>query len=140
MKTIFKYFTIIVLSAWMVSCVKLVDPTQTDIAVGYWEATEVFINRENQGSFASITRLELERNGTYLMVQADNRASGGTWEISGDASTLTLTDDNGEEVIVFNISSLTIERLHMHRIIGSDIAGDIEVRYRMVKANTGQTY
>jgi hypothetical protein len=136
MKTIFKYFTIIVLSAWMVSCVKLVEPTQADLAVGYWEATEVFINREVPNT-SFITILELERNGAYLMVQGDNRASGGTWEFSGDGSTLTLTDDNGEEVLVFNVSSLTIERLHMHRIIGSDIAGDIEVRYRMVKTNTG---
>jgi hypothetical protein len=139
MRNIVKYGILAVLIINLSSCVKLVEPTQTDLAVGLWRASDVFINRENQTNFVSMTRLELERNGSYLMVQADSRASGGTWELSEDSGTLTLTDDNGEEVIVFTVNSLTRERLHMFRVIGSDIAGDIEVRYRMEK-QFGGTY
>lgn len=138
MKTI-KYIILAGMAIMALSCARIEEPTQDDLAVGLWETTDVFVNREGfTGDL--ISRLELERNGAYLMMEgtrsgssfSESRASTGTWSFSDESNNLVLEDVNGE-VINITVSSLTSERMHMSRVINSSIAGEIEIIYRMRK-------
>ncbi len=136
MKRAFNYIMIIVGVAFLAtSCVSPDDPTPTMMAPGEWEVDEFYVNGETQTSSDEIDRFTLERNGTFILEDANGLLFSGSWNAS--SSTLTLTAADGT-VWSFQIIFMTYNKMQIVQTVTTG-AGDITITYLMNR-NNADTY
>jgi hypothetical protein len=105
------------------------DPTVMDYLTGEWEVENVIANGQvNQDDvFLEESILHLDGNGTFLFINVDGRASGGTFTASD--TKLTLTSSTDGTVMDFNLVYVDYDKLHIYYSFTSQIVGQIEIRY-----------
>ncbi|MCC5920990.1 MAG: lipocalin family protein [Cyclobacteriaceae bacterium] len=116
------------------ACVSPEDPETSALISGRWTVNTIIVDREVEGlGGTDVTSLILERDGIFVY-RAGGRAWTGEWEASED--TLTLNDVDGE-TIDFTIVSVNQQRMHLLRVLNSNLLDNVEIRYVFTRADFG---
>lgn len=124
------------MALFAISCAEVADPTPTQMAYGNWEVQEYYVNGQYDGSDI-IERFTLERDGNFVMRDANGILTVGTWTASSTSLTLSGSDGTTYD---FTIVTQTFDKMHLLQSISSPTAGTIEIRYLMDRDSNGTTY
>lgn len=129
MKRLLNYMMFIGIATLAISCAEPQEPSSSQRVIGTWQVEDVYVQGqvENNG-YLIIERLVIERDGNFILEDANGVLTVGTW--SSDDAALTLTPAEGE-ALVLNIVTLTYTKGHFIQNLSSPILGDVEIRYLM---------
>ena len=100
-----------------------IDPT----IAGTWEVKDVVAGGQiPDDPFVVDSRLYLDPNETFLFVNVDGRATGGTWATEGDTLSLTGNDEVEQNFIIMYYDW---EKLHIFRTFTIVGGAEVELRY-----------
>ena len=125
MKKLRNIMMVMVLAIFASACTeKAEDPSIN----GEWIVENVFANGELNipQVFDVDAVLHLDSNETFLFVNIDGRASGGTWTSDGTDLVLTGSDSYAQN---FTIVFFDWEKLHIVRTLSVAQGADVELRY-----------
>ena len=127
MKRLLNYIMFIGIATLAISCAEPEEPSVGNRIIGTWDVSEYFVSNQ-AGQNTIINRLIIERDGNFILEDANGVLTVGTW--SADDAALTLTPNEGE-AIVLNIVTLTYSKGHFIQNLSSPVIGDVEIRYLM---------
>lgn len=140
MNKVLNYMIIAGIAILAISCAEPTDPTPTQMAYGEWVVKEYFVDGQ-ESSGAAISRLNLERDASYVLVDNNGFISVGNWTATETKLTLSEADSTaGGTVYDFGIVYQTFDKMQLLQTISNPTAGDIQIRYLMNRATNGSTY
>jgi hypothetical protein len=137
MKSISKSFFVItfVAVALLSACNKPIDPTADVMAMGSWYLSDLFVNEQVVATYSNDFVLDLEQVQTVIFVNHDGIGLTGSWVMSEDGATLTLTSDMGETPtpLVFEVLYLLKDKMGLRQTIESSQLGTTVFTYVLEK-------
>ena len=147
MNKLFSYLIIAVIAIMAISCADPEQPTPTNMAAGEWGGEDLYTNGQDPGSSASIDRLFLERNNTFLLEDANGILITGTWDATDTNLTLTEagaspgdTTGTAGAVLNFEIVYQSYFKMQLRQTITNPTAGDFVITYLMDRIGDGTYY
>ncbi len=110
-----------------ISCAEPEEPSSSQRVIGTWNVEEAYVQGQVENSDL-IDRLVIERDGNFILQDANGVLTVGSWSSGDSALTLTATEGSA---IVLNIVTLTYTKGHFTQSLSSPILGDVEIRYLM---------
>ncbi|MBK6267445.1 hypothetical protein JKA74_20585 [Marivirga sp. S37H4] len=129
MRKFINYIFVLGIALIAISCAKPEDPSTGKMVVGEWLVDEAYVSGQADDSDI-IERLVIERDGNFVLEDANGVLSVGTWSATETALTLTGTGE-GSETRDLQIVTMTYSKAHFVQNVSSSIAGDFEIRYLM---------
>ena len=139
MKRLLNYMMFIGIATLAISCAEpeAVTPNSSKV-VGEWDVEDAYVSGQAD-SPDLITKLVIERDGSFVYEDNNGVLTVGTWSTSETALTLT-GEGEGAQTIELQIELLTYTKGHFVHNLSSPLIGEVEIRYLMNKINDGSQY
>ena len=129
MRKFINYISVLGIALIAISCAEPEDPSTGKMVVGEWTVQDAYVSGQADDPNI-ISKLVIERDGNFILEDANGVLSTGTWSATEAALTLTGTNE-GSETRELQIVTMTYSKAHFVQNISSSIAGDLEIRYLM---------